>query len=304
MATVDAPGAAVRGSKIALVVAALVAAAAIPQLGADVKPWKPARISSPQFESHAAFDPRTGDLYFVRSSPAFEGWRILLSHCTARGWSEPRSPGFAGDGVEADPYFTSDGRSLYFISTRSLNGKKRTDLDIWRVDRGAGGAFGVPVHLPEPVNSSGAEWFPRPGADGWLYFGSNRPGGHGGNDIWRARTESEGRWIAENLGPAVNTPGDEYEPLPSADGSRLIVMADGSFYETRRTKTGWSPRVKLGAEVNASGTEIGALFSPSGRSLLFARDTKGPDSGEFFVWHERGDEAWPPECPAKARQER
>jgi len=129
-------------------------------LGADVKTWKPARISSPQFESHAAFDPRTGDLYFVRSSPAFEGWRILVSRCTARGWSEPQPPRFAGDGVEADPYFTSDGRSLYFISTRSLNGKRRMDLDIWRLDRGADGAFDVPVHSPQPVNSTGAEWFP------------------------------------------------------------------------------------------------------------------------------------------------
>lgn len=92
--------------------------------------------------------------------------------------------------------------------------------------------------------------------------------------------------------------GDEYEPLPSSDGSRLIVMADGGLYETRKTRTGWSARVKLGADVNVNGTEIGPLFSPSGRSLLFSRDTKGPDSGEFFVWHESGAEAWPPVCPA------
>lgn len=57
------------------------ALAATPSL--DVVPWKPAGISSNQFESHAAFDPRTGDLYFVRSSPQFTGWRILVSHCTA-----------------------------------------------------------------------------------------------------------------------------------------------------------------------------------------------------------------------------
>jgi hypothetical protein len=37
------------------------------------RPWKPKGISSPQFESHAALDPRTGEFYFVRSSPAFEG---------------------------------------------------------------------------------------------------------------------------------------------------------------------------------------------------------------------------------------
>ena len=162
--------------------------------------------------------------------------------------AEGKPPVFAGDGVEADPCFTAEGRSLYFISTRSLDGMKRKDLDIWR-----------------------------------------------------ARIDAAGRWTIEHLGAAVNTVGDEYEALPAADGSRLIVMADGGLYESRKTPTGWSPRVKLGADVNANGTEIGALFSPSGRSLLFARDTKGPDSGEFFVWYEIGAEAWPPECPASGR---
>lgn len=275
----------------------LLTCAVMPLLASEVVPWKPAGISSPQFESHAAFDPRTGDLYFVRSSPAFEGWRILVSHCTAEGWSKPEPPPFAGDGVEADPYFTPDGRSLYFISSRSQNGVKQQDLDIWRVDRGADGIWSVPTLLPEPVNSAGTEWFPRPGPGGWLYLGSNRPGGLGGNDIWRARSDDAGRWTVENLGPAVNTTGDEYEPLPSSDGSRLIVMADGGLYEARKTETGWSARAKLGTDVNATGSEIGPLFSPSGRSLLFARDTKGTDSGEFFVWHEGGAEAWPPACP-------
>lgn len=283
-------------ARVACVAAALVALGALPAADGEVRPWKPAGISSPMFESHAAFDPRTGDLYFVRSSPAFQGWRILVSRCTAKGWSEAEPPVFAGDGVEADPYFTPDGAGLYFISTRSLNGVKGKNLDVWRVDRDEAGAWGDPVRLPEPVNSPGAEWFPRPGPDGWLYFGSDRLGGLGRTDIWRAHADAAGAWTVENLGPAVNTAGDEYEPLPSADGSRLIVMAEGGLYESRRTRDGWSPRVKLGPAVNANGTEISPLFSPSGRSLLFARDTKGPDSGEFFVWHETGAESWPPEC--------
>jgi Tol biopolymer transport system component len=265
-------------------------------VAADVVPWKPAGISSPQFESHAAFDPRTGELYFVRSSPRFTGWRIFVSRCTAAGWSTPQPPAFAGDGVEADPWFTPDGRSLYFISTRSLDGAKRSDLDIWRVDRDGSGAWTAPMHLPEPVNSSRAEWFPRLSADGWLYFGSDRQGGLGATDIWRAHQGTVDNWTIENLGPGVNTPGDEYEPLPSADGSRIILMAEGGLYETRKTATGWTPRTKLPPEVNQNGTEIGPLWSPSGRSLLFARDTKGSDSGEFFVWYEREREAWPPDC--------
>jgi WD40-like Beta Propeller Repeat len=268
-------------------------------LVASVVPWQPAGISSPEFESHAAFDPWNGDLYFVRSTPQFSGWRLVVSHCTPRGWSEAEAPPFAGKGVEADPYFADGGRSLYFISTRATGGTGSQDLDLWRVDRDASGRWGTPVRLPEPVNSTAAEWFPRPSADGWLYFGSARPGGLGGNDIWRARADA-GRWTVENLGEAVNTPGDEYEPLPSADGRRLVVMAGDGLYETRRTSGGWSPRVKLPSQVNRDAAEVGAVFSPSGRSMLFSRDTKGPLSGEFFVWRENGDEPWPPGCPSSA----
>lgn len=264
---------------------------------AVVTPWAPPGISSAQFESHAAFDPRNGDLYFVRSSPKFERWRILVSRCGASGWSDPLPPVFAGDGVEADPWFTPDGRSLYFISTRSTDGVKRKDLDIWRVDRAEDGRWGTPVRMPEPVNSAGQEWFPRLAADGWLYFGSNRPGGLGKTDIWRARMDEQRVWTIRNLGPAINTASDEYEPLISPDDSWMVVMADGGLYKTRRNAAEWDARVKLPAQINVNGSEIGAAFSPSGRSLLFSRDTKGPLSGEFFIWRIDGEEAWPPACP-------
>lgn len=264
----------------------------------QVIPWRPARVSSSQFESHAAFDPRTGDLYFVRSSPSFEGWRILTSRCEAQGWTQPVSAPFAGDGVEADPWFTADGGTLYFISTRSTDGVKRKDLDVWRVERDSAGSWSTPQRLPEPINSSGNEWFPRPAPDGWLYFGSDRPGGLGKTDIWRARSNAQGQWQVENLGAAINTAGDEYEPLPSPDGTMMIVMAADGLYQSQRTQSGWSPKIKLGPDVNVNGSEIGALFSPSGKSLLFSRDTKGGDSGEFFVWQLAAiQEQWPAACP-------
>jgi Tol biopolymer transport system component len=264
-----------------------------------VTPWAPHGISSPQFESHAAFDPRNGDLYFVRSSPSFEGWRIFVSQCTARGWSNPVPPIFAGDGVEADPWFTSDGRHLYFISTRSTDGVKREDLDIWQVERTVDGRWGTPMRLPEPVNSTGREWFPRLAADGWLYFGSDRPGGLGKTDIWRARIDAQDRWTVRNLGPSINTAGHEYEPLISPDGSSMIVMADGGLHEARRNGAEWTVRVKLPPEINVNSSEIGAAYSPSGGSLLFSRDTGSPLSGEFFLWRIRGDDTWPSPCPVR-----
>jgi Tol biopolymer transport system component len=279
---------------IVLVEGATVSIASTP---IEVTRWSAPGISSDQFESHAAFDPRGSDVYFVRSSPRFEGWRILVSHCGSTGWSKPESPVFAGDGVEADPWFTADGRTLYFISTRTTDGVKRKDLDIWRVERAADGTWGTPVRLPEPVNSTAQEWFPRLAPDGSLYFGSGRPGGQGKTDIWRAQPDGKGGWAVSNLGPNINTSGQEYEPLISPDGASMVFMADGGLWESKRTGDGWSPRVKLPPEINANGSEIGAAFSPSGHTLLFARDLGGKESGEFFLAHLRGHEPWPPPCP-------
>ncbi|HJV60698.1 MAG TPA: hypothetical protein VJ743_07110 [Albitalea sp.] len=265
---------------------------------ATVTRWAPPGISSALFESHPAFDPSTGDFYFVRSSREFKGWRILASRCGDTGWSTPVPPPFAGDGVEADPWFTPDGRQLYFISTRTTDGIAKRGLDIWRVARRPDGAWSTPERLPEPVNSPGNEWFPRQSPDGWLYLGSDRAGGAGKTDIWRAREASPGQWRVENLGPAINGQGHEYEAALSPDGEQMIVMTDEGLFRSRRAASGWRAREKLGPEVNVNATEVGALFSPSGRAFLFARDTRGEASGEFFLARDAGPvEDWPPRCP-------
>jgi WD40 repeat protein len=284
---------------VALTLSFAVASLALARGADSVTPWRPARISSPLFESHPAFDPRTHDMLFVRSTKDFSGWHLLLSHCGASGWSEPVPPSFASLGLEADPWFTPDGKSLFFISTRATGSMKASDLDIWEIDRDAKGRWSAPVRLPEPVNSTGAEWFPKRSVDGWLYFGSDRAGGIGKTDIWRAKLDGQGKWLVENLGPNINTASHEYEALPSPDGNTLIVQAGDTMYQSMRDANGWSPRLALGRDLNANGTEIGALFSPSGNSMLFSRDTKTDLSGEFFVWHLGAPENWPPACPAR-----
>jgi hypothetical protein len=256
--------------------------------------WSAPPISTDQFESHPAFDPRTGDLWFVRSTPQFRGWRIKVSNCTANGWSVPTDAPIAGDGVEADPWFSADGRTLWFISTRTTDGLKGRQLDIWRAVRNRGGRWSTPERLPEPVNSAGNEWFPRIDRDGWLYFGSDRPGGYGKTDIWRARQGRGGRWTVENAGPNLNGPGDEYEALPNPNGRWLLLSAD-AYYRSERTRTGWGRRVRLDRTVNANGTEIGAAFSPSGKSWLVARSLGEDRSGELLLFG--GGESWPKPCP-------
>lgn len=269
--------------------------AAASQSGGDLETWAPVPISSDRFESHPAFDPLTGDLYFVRSAADFSGWRIYMSHCEARGWSTPVDAPFVGDGVEADPWFTRDGHTLYFISTRTTDGIKGRNLDLWRVTRDAALKWQTPERLPEPLNSTGREWFPRVGQDGWLYFGSDRAGGLGKTDIWRAR-QNDGKWLVENLGPSINTAANEFEAEMSPDGQTLIIMTEDGLYESTFYGDRWQPRARLPAIINVNATEVGALFSPSGKSLLFARDTGPAQSGEFILWRRGSAEEWPKAC--------
>ncbi len=257
--------------------------------------WSTGPVSSSQFESHPAFDPWTGDLWFVRSTPQFSGWRIKVSRCQRGGWSPPVNAPIAGDGVEADPWFSRDGRTLWFISTRTTDAITKKDLDIWRARRGRDGRWRMPERLPAPVNSTGQEWFPRMDRDGWLYFGSDRPGGFGNTDIWRARQDRRGRWRVENAGPSLNSADHEYEPLPSPDGKWMLLSGADGYYRSERTAHGWGPRLKLGPEINVNGSEIGAAFSPDAKSWLFARDVKDGRSGEIMLFD--GGQGWPPRCP-------
>jgi hypothetical protein len=137
------------------------------------------------------------------------------------------------------------------------------------------------------------------GADGWLYFGSDRPGGFGKTDIWRARQDETGAWRVENAGAGLNSEGDEYEAAPSPDGKRLVLMTDRGLFLSERSGDGWSPRRSLPAEIDTHQHEIGVLWSPSGRSLMLSRNLGGELSGELFIWRLE-PEAWPPACPPSA----
>jgi Tol biopolymer transport system component len=260
-----------------------------------VRPWNHGKFTSPRFDSHFAYDASTRTGYFVRSSPQFQGWRIFASRCAGGIWHDPQSPSFAGDGAEADPFITHDGKHLYFISTRSDDGRKQRGLDIWKASRTKTGDWSQPERLPEPVNSAGMEWFPRVTQDGWLYFGSDRPGGMGGTDIYRARSDNTGTWKIEHLGAGINGPGDEYEAEIDRQGSLMVLMADGDLFVSRVDRGRWGSRQRLGPEINTTALEVGPLLSPSGKSLMFSRDTGPPASGEFLVAGPA--EGWPPACP-------
>ena len=277
-----------RAVRLALPVAALtLASIAVPADVPTIQRWGPTGASSPDWESHPAIDPRTGDLWFVRSDKSFSGWHLLVARCNAGRWAVPVAPSLAEPGLEADPWFSPDGGTIWFISTRRTHSDRSADLDIYRTRRGRDGAWMEPERLPAPINSDASEWFPRPATDGWLYFGSRRSGGFGKDDIWRARVR-EREWTVENLGAGINSAGSEYELEPSPDGRWGILSTDNGLYRVVRTAVGWRRQSKYGPSVNKNGTEIGPMILPDGKTFVFSRDVGGNESGELLVAYARG----------------
>jgi hypothetical protein len=241
-------------------------------------------ISTGEYESHPAFTPDGRTLYFVRSTPQFTTWKVHVTHWADGRWSPPQMAPFSGKHRDADPFITADGKHLYFISDRPVDGQARQDLDIWVMDRTKDG-WNEPRNLGAPINTSGSEWFPTIAANGTLYFGSDRPGGHGLTDLYRSKLVHGKYTEPENLGPNINTAANEFEPCIAPDETFLIFMAGGrpdslgggDLYLSYQKDGQWTPAKNLGPKINRPGLEISPYLSLDGKYFFFssARWTDG-----------------------------
>lgn len=265
----------------------------------EIARWTPTAIASDLFESSPAFTPDGREMYFMRANRAFSEYTLLRSRCAASGWDAPQpvSFGLPAPVSEGDPYVTRDGRRLYFISTRPAPGKLSNDLDIWVVKRNDRGDWGTPARLPEPVNSAHAELMPRETADGRIYFGSDRPGGMGGNDVYVASPLSDGTWQVTNLGADINSASNDYEAEVSADEKQLVLVSNregrSHLYRFEQSAGRWHARDRIPARDDVF--QVGPLLSPRGDRLLFAQ-ADGTRSGELFLADltSTPDRSWPP----------
>jgi hypothetical protein len=264
--------------------------------------FAPGVISTGDYETHAEFTPDGKSVYFLKNSPDFAFWTIYVSHFRNSKWSSPAIAPFSGHYRDADPFITPDGKRMFFISARPVQpgGKQKTDMDIWFMDLEPTGEWGEPHHLPAPVNSDKDEYFPRLASDGTLYFGSEREGGHGGSDIWRAKVDPSGHFLPpENLGDAINSAEDEYEALIAPDRSFMLVMAkrkdglgQGDFYISYNRDGLWTRLKNIGAPINSAGYEFGPKISPDGKYLFFSSTRSKFNGSEFDKFTTKEYEDW------------
>ncbi len=248
----------------------------IPAAGQDYyKVTKQTRISTGLNEA-AAIPFEDGVVYITEStsvgasSPTDALGRRLYTifYMGKNGQKRPFREELVSQEHEGPVSFTGDFNTMAFCQQRPSAGSRVDPLGLYFADRNEAGEW-VNERAFE-YNSPDAWIFsPSLSEDGrTLYFSANYEGGLGGFDIYQSRLRS-GSWTEpENLGPAVNSEGNELYPFIHP-GGRLYFSSDGrdnniggyDLFVTVFTQGKWFEAVKLGTPINSLADDYQIWFS-------------------------------------------
>jgi ankyrin repeat protein len=206
---------------------------------------------------------------------------ILMSERINGRWTAPCFTEFTGDEEGDVPFFSPDGKRVYFMSAQDLPGVPKSGKErIWYVDCTAEG-WSKPKPVDAAVNDYPHHWHFSVDADRTIYFSSSIPEGHGQGDIYCAKFV-EGKWQEpRNLDSPVSTDQEEGMPFIAPDGSYLLFSRTYDLYISYRNEDGgWSEPVNLGNPINSPSIDICPMVSPDGKYLFFLSQR----GGESHIW--------------------
>ncbi|MCA0427581.1 MAG: OmpA family protein [Bacteroidetes bacterium] len=176
---------------------------------------------------------------------------------------------------------SADGQYIFYTACNKPGGLGSCDLYLSKLD---GLTWAEPKNLGAPVNSSAWESQPSVSFDGkTVYFSSNRPGGYGGSDIWYT-TFKNGRWSPPvNMGPEINTTGEEQSPFIAKDDNTLYFNSNGhagmggiDLFVARKVDGRWQKPKNMGYPINTDLDETCLVIASNGTDAYIAR--QGADS--------------------------
>ena len=197
--------------------------------------------------------------------------------------------------------FTPDGKTMVFARG---NAKKKKDggidVDLY-VSRYRNGVWlpPVPININTVIRDENSDdardysWDSTPSfsPDGrTLYFSSNRKGGFGGNDLYSAQVDSRGRFgRVRNLGPDINTPGDEMFPYMAENG-KLYFASDGhpgfgmlDVFEVNRAE-GKTVIENLGQPMNSTADDFGIFLFQADRGFFTSNREGGKGDDDIYTF--------------------
>ena len=186
---------------------------------------------------------------------------FFVSDRTSGAWTKAK--GIDGDlnsnFNEGAQNISQDGEWLVFTGCNFPEGLGSCDLFFSSLTKKG---WSTPENIGQPVNTEFWESSPCLSPDKReLYFSSNRPGGYGGKDIYVSKRLPNGRWSEpENLGPQINTAGDESCPFIHADNQTMYFTSNGLtgyggddlFIARKQTNGVWDNVENLGYPINTT----------------------------------------------------
>jgi len=229
-------------------------------------------------------------LYYTRLAQGIDADLYRATRDTCGGWLAGRRLAYpvSTSAGEKAAMLSADRHYLFFTrcDSRSPNGIEGGGCDLFMAytlhpDDSLGASWSTPQSFGLTINTPAYEGEPCLSADNReLLFVSDRPGGYGGKDIYASRFE-DGRWqLPRNLGPSINTAGDESTPFLHPDGQTLYFSSTGHpgfggsdiFSSRRRQDTVWAAPVNLGRPYNSLFDDFGATVNLAGDTLYFSSD--------------------------------
>ncbi len=182
-------------------------------------------------------------------------------------WSAP-SPleGINSEFDEGTPSLNLKHTVMYFTSCKAVR-KKSNGCQVYQTRR-SGEQWGRPELIdlaPDTLIAAHPAISPD---ELTLYFVSDMPGGAGSKDIWKVtRSNPNSSWgVPVNLGPEINTPGDEVFPYVHPDGT-LYFSSNGHpgmggldiFKATKTDDGSWNVE-NMGYPLNSPADDFGIVF--------------------------------------------
>jgi outer membrane protein OmpA-like peptidoglycan-associated protein len=200
---------------------------------------------------------------------------------TPNGWTRarPLEGNINSNDNEGALNISQDGQWLIFTGCNFQTGFGSCDLYISYLTPDG---WSAPENLGPNFNTEFWESAPSLSPDKRdLYFTSNRPGGFGGNDIYVSHRLENGRWSPpQNMGPHINTAGDESFPFIHADNSSLYFTSNElpgyggtDLFVARKTANGdWGIPENLGYPINTIENEGSLVVAADGKTAYYASD--------------------------------
>jgi len=215
---------------------------------------------------------------------------IWVSEIDKKGnWGEPKLADKSGvvntDQHEGSMCFDARGKMMFF--TRCPNEKKQNlGCEIWTAELKGKDEWTDAIKLDLKSHDSVSIGHPCVSDDGkFLVFVANMAGTLGGKDLWYTTFDKKKGWATpKNLGPEINTPGNELFPTFGKDGS-LYYATDGmiglgGLDIFRAAKVGneykWENPTNLGSPINSESHDY-ALYELSDKKGYFTSERKDPN---------------------------